>query len=60
MTGDDAVESYTAQVFTPILADGELVGGLMLLSRERGGNMTAVDQKVAETTAHIIGRQMEQ
>ena len=60
VTGDDAVESYTAQVFTPILADGELVGGLMLLSRERGGNMTAVDQKVAETTAHIIGRQMEQ
>ncbi len=32
----------------------------MLLSRESGLQMTNVDQKVAETTANIIGRQMEQ
>ena len=32
----------------------------MLLSREAGMEMTDIDQKVAETTAAIIGRQMEQ
>ena len=51
---------YSAQIVAPILADGEIVGGLILLSRESGLQMTDIDQKVAETTANIIGRQMEQ
>ena len=60
VTGDDRAESYAAQVIVPILSDGEIIGGLMLLSRESGRQMTEIDQKVAETTAVIIGRQMEQ
>ena len=60
VTADDRAEVYCAQIIAPILADGEIVGGLMLLSRESGLQMTNVDQKVAETTANIIGRQMEQ
>ena len=60
ITADDRAEAYSGQVIAPILADGEIVGGLMLISREAGGEMTIVDQKVAETTASIIGRQMEQ
>ena len=60
VVGDDRPESYSAQVITPILADGEIIGGLFLLSRESGQQMTGVDQKVAEATANIIGRQMEQ
>ena len=60
MTADDHPEPYTAQIVAPILADGEIVGGLMLLSRESGLQMTQIDRKVAETTANIIGRQMEQ
>ena len=57
---EDHPESYTAQIIAPILADGEIVGGLILLNRESGVQMTDIDQKVAETTASIIGRQMEQ
>ena len=57
---DDAVEQYTGQIIVPILADGEIVGGLMLVSRNSGARMRDVDLKVAETTAVIIGRQMEQ
>lgn len=60
VTGDDHPEQYTAQIVVPILADGEIMGGLILLSRENGVSMTDIDQKVAETTAVIIGRQMEQ
>ena len=60
VTSDDHAENYSAQILAPILADGEIVGGLILLSRESGLQMTDVDRKVAETTANIIGRQMEQ
>jgi len=60
VTNDDRPETYASQVITPIIADGEIIGGLMLLSRESGIQMTDIDQKVAETTASIIGRQMEQ
>ena len=60
VTHEDRAESYSAQIIAPILADGEIVGGLILLSRDTGLQMTDIDQKVAETTAHIIGRQMEQ
>ena len=60
ITSDDHPEQYTAQLIVPILADGEIIGGLMLLSREGGARMSDVDQKVAETTATIVGRQMEQ
>ena len=60
ITGDDRADQYTAQLVVPIIADGEIVGGLILLSRESGVHMTDIDQKVAETTAAIVGRQMEQ
>ncbi len=60
VTADDTPESYTAQVVAPIIADGEIVGSLMLLNRESGGQFCDADRKVAETTASIIGKQMEQ
>ena len=60
VTNDDRAEAYASQIIAPIIADGEIIGGLMLLSKESGVQMTDIDQKVAETTASIIGRQMEQ
>ena len=60
LVADDRPEAYTAQIVAPILADGEIIGGLILLSKEAGASMCDVDRKVAETTASIVGRQMEQ
>lgn len=60
VTNDDRADQYTAQLVVPILSDGEIIGGLILLSKESGTRMTDIDQKVAETTAAIVGRQMEQ
>lgn len=37
-----------------------MIGALMLLSHDVGVRMTETDLKVAETTAGLIGRQMEQ
>ena len=58
--GDDRTETYASEIVVPILADGEIIGGLMLINREAGADMTEVDRKVAETTASIVGKQMEQ
>ncbi|MDL2206643.1 stage V sporulation protein T [Eubacteriales bacterium OttesenSCG-928-N13] len=60
ITGEDTADGYTAQIMVPILADGEIIGALLLLSKESGVSMDETDLKVAETTATIVGRQMEQ
>ncbi len=60
VTNEEDGGVYTAQVFSPIIADGEAIGGVLLLSREQGVRMGDTELKVAETTAGIVGRQMEQ
>lgn len=60
ITADDNENGYTAQVIQPILSDGEVIGALLLLNRENGAYMDDIACKVAETTATIVGRQMEQ
>lgn len=57
---DDASQSYTAQVISPIIADGEAIGAVLLMSRDQGAKMGDTELKVAETAAGIVGRQMEQ
>lgn len=60
VTQEDIAEQYTAQIVTPILSDGEVIGALVLLSKESGAVLDETALKVAETTALIVGRQMEQ
>ena len=60
VTNEEDAAGYTAQVFAPIIADGEAIGGVLILSREQGTKMGETELKVAETTASIVGRQMEQ
>ena len=60
ITNEEDVSGYTAQVVSPIIADGEAIGAVLLLSREQGARMGDTEVKVAETAAGIVGRQMEQ
>ena len=60
VTNEDDTAGYTAQVVSPIIADGEAIGAVLLLSREQGARMGDIEIKVAETAAGIVGRQMEQ
>lgn len=57
---EDVNAAYTAQVISPIIADGEAIGAVLLMSRENGVRMGDTEIKVAETAAGIVGRQMEQ
>ncbi len=60
VTTEEDAQAYTAQVICPIIADGESIGAVVLLSREPAARMGDTELKVAETTASIVGRQMEQ
>lgn len=60
VTNEEDMSGYTAQVVSPIIADGEAIGAVLLLSREQGARMGDTELKVAETAAGIVGRQMEQ
>lgn len=60
VTNEEGEAGYTAQVLSPIIADGEAIGAVLLLSREAGARMGDTEMKVAETAAGIVGRQMEQ
>lgn len=60
VTNEEDAQAYTAQVICPIIADGESIGAVVLLSREPAARMGDTELKVAETTASIVGRQMEQ
>ena len=56
--GDDA-RSYTQQLIVPIVASGDPIGAVILLSREPGAAFSMADIKVAETAASFLGRQLE-
>ncbi len=51
---------YSSQVIAPVVADGDPIGAVILLSRESDSNMGEVEIKVAETAALFLGKQMEQ
>lgn len=59
-TDDEENNSYTAQVIVPILSEGDVIGAVILLSRENDAQMSQTELKVAETAAGFVGKQMEQ
>ncbi len=52
-------EDYTAQVIVPILAGGDCLGAVILLSLEEGAAMEGSAVKLARLTADIIAKQFE-
>ena len=51
-------ETYQAEAIVPILAAGDAIGAVMLLSKEPL-IMATTEQKVCETAAHFMGKQLE-
>lgn len=54
----DGVEKYCLGVASPILSRGDLMGCVMLLT-DGGKPLSETDQKVVQTAAGFLGRQME-
>ena len=50
---------YKAQVIYPIISDGDAIGSVILLSKDEKTKMSEVEQKVAQSAANFLGKQME-
>lgn len=55
----ESVERYHLGVAAPIIAEGDLMGCVMLLMNENDTAPTESEQKLAQTVAGFLGRQME-
>ena len=56
---DNKEKRFNAQVVYPIIADGDTIGTVILLSKDRETKMSEVEQKVAQSAANFLGSQME-
>lgn len=50
---------HNAQVIYPIISDGNSIGSVILLSKDNKTKMTEVEQKLAQSAASFLGKQME-
>lgn len=52
-------EEYNSQVIVPIICEGDVIGAVLLLSREAKQKPGEMELKLAQTAASFLGRQME-
>lgn len=57
---DDAENKYSCQVVAPIIAEGDAIGAVVILSKQPGEKFSDLEMKLAETAASFLGKQMEQ
>ena len=55
----EASDRYHLGVAAPILSQGDLMGCVMLLMNEEDKPLAEADQRLAQTVAGFLGRQME-
>lgn len=56
----DLPEAYSAYVAAPIVAGGDPIGTVVLLSKDDSVKMSQMETKMAETAAGFLAKQMEQ
>lgn len=57
---EDIDEKYSAQVISPIIAEGDTVGAVIIVSKEGGKKFNELEMKLAETASSFLGKQMEE
>ena len=55
----ESSDKYHLGVAAPILSQGDLMGAVLLLMGENTDPMQESDQKLAQTVAGFLGKQME-
>ena len=60
LADEGSERKYVAQVVSPIIAEGDPIGAVMILSTEPGTRMGEVEAKLAQSAAGFLGKQMEQ
>ena len=57
---DNMEESYAWQSIVPIICAGDVIGSVILLNKDAKAKMGEVEQKLLQSAAGFLGRQMEQ
>lgn len=57
---EELTGKYYAQVISPIIAEGDAIGSVIIVSKESGKKFNDTEVKLAETAASFLGKQMEQ
>jgi AbrB family transcriptional regulator (stage V sporulation protein T) len=57
---DDETEHYAGQVICPIVSEGDVIGSVIIASRDAQTPMGDVEKKLAAAAAGFLGRQIEQ
>lgn len=52
--------TYSAQVISPIVSEGDAIGAVVIMSKETNVSMGDLEKKLSETAASFLGKQMEQ
>ena len=53
-------DEYEQQVIAPIISEGDVIGAVMILSKDKKERFGNMELKIAGTAAAFLGRQMEQ
>ncbi|WP_028551913.1 stage V sporulation protein T [Paenibacillus sp. UNC451MF] len=56
----DITETYSSYVIAPIVAGGDPIGSVILVSKDENVKMGQMETKMAETAAGFLAKQMEQ
>lgn len=56
----DQENDYEYEVITPIICEGDVIGGVLLLTKEEKKKFGELEQKLASCAAAFLGSQMEQ
>lgn len=57
---DSQEEEYEYEIVCPIICEGDVIGGVILLSKDAKKKLGELEQKMAACAAGFLGRQMEQ
>ena len=57
---EDETEGYWHEVMIPILAQGDIIGAVVLLANDENNPMSEVEVKLAQSAAGFLGKQIEQ
>lgn len=53
-------EEYAGEIIAPIVCEGDVVGGVILLTKDIKKKLAEVEQKISACAAAFLGKQMEQ
>ena len=57
---EDGGDEYQHEAIAPIICEGDVIGSVILLEDDNKGKMGEVEQKLIQSAAGFLGRQMEQ